>query len=346
MQIRKNKRESNIELLRFIAMMMVLAVHANFFAIGTPSTINCSEHFDNAAARIIFESMSIVCVDVFILISGWFGIKSSMRGFSNFVFQCLFFLIGIYVVVVIIGIRDLSIKGLAECLVLTKSNWFIKAYIGLYLLSPVLNSFVEKADKLTFRNVLVAFFIFQTIYGWISNAAVFFEMGYSTISFIGLYLLARYVRIHESQMTNMPSFFYILIYLFFSFILSFISFGGIYFDFIVISARMYSYINPIVILSVLSLLLFFNSLCVKSRVINWFAASSFAVFLLHSNPNILQNYFVRYVKIIYNQFDGFLCLTILLVFISFIAIIAVLIDQIRIVIWRRVFLKYIFKSQK
>ena len=192
----KKERLSNIELLRLLAMFLVLVVHADFFSLGTPTQEDVISTPASAFFRFFFESLSIVCVNVFVLISGWFGIRPSAKGFCNFIFQCLFFLVGIYIVVLIFGLTSLSAKGIAGCLVLLKWNWFIKAYMGLYILSPVLNTFINNTEKKTFKKVLISFFAFQTIYSWVSDGAAFFENGYSTLSFMGLYLLARYTKIY------------------------------------------------------------------------------------------------------------------------------------------------------
>lgn len=197
-------RMSNIELLRFVAMILVLVVHANFFALGSPTQQDVQVNPASALTRMVFQSFAIVCVNVFVLISGWFGIHPSVKGFSNFVFQCLFFLCGIYFVMWGVGLVPLTLKGLAGCFVLLNWNWFIKAYIGLYILAPVLNAFVEKSTQRQFLYVLISFFTFQTIYSWVSNGAVFFEGGYSTMSFIGLYLLARYINVYKPRILFYP----------------------------------------------------------------------------------------------------------------------------------------------
>ena len=85
------ERLSNIELLRIVAMLFVLIVHSDFVALGTPSTNDCMESGIASFTRIFLETLSYVCVNVFVLISGWFGIKPSKKGFCNFIFQCFFF---------------------------------------------------------------------------------------------------------------------------------------------------------------------------------------------------------------------------------------------------------------
>lgn len=44
--------------------------------------------------------------------------------------------------------------------------------------------------------VLICFFTFQTFYACFTTSATFIDRGYSTFSFIGLYLLARYIRLY------------------------------------------------------------------------------------------------------------------------------------------------------
>jgi surface polysaccharide O-acyltransferase-like enzyme len=197
----KKERQSNIELLRIIAMFLVMVVHANVFSLGLPTYYEYSNAPISSFTRILIESLAIVSVNVFVLISGWFGIHPSLKGFAKFIFQCLFFSIGIYLISVIVNHSSLSMKGLAECLFLTQKQWFIKAYIALYILSPILNVFVEQASKQQLRKTILFFYAFQTIYGF-TNAAAFIVYGYSTFSFIGLYLLARYVNTYYTACCN------------------------------------------------------------------------------------------------------------------------------------------------
>ena len=167
------ERESNMELLRIVAMFLVLVVHSDFFSLGIPTQDLCNTSPIFAWGQFFFQSISIVCVNVFILISGWFGIRPRWRSFLNFIFQCLFFSCGIYVVCLIAGLSDFSLNGLSQCLFLTDLYWFIIAYIGLYIYAPVINTFVENVDSKTLRNFLLMFFAFQTLYAWFSNGASF-----------------------------------------------------------------------------------------------------------------------------------------------------------------------------
>lgn len=83
-------RQSSYELLRIIAMFFVLVVHSDFLAIGVPSSENLNNNAIPTLTRIGFESISIISVNLFVLISGWFGIRFSLKGLAKLLFQCLF----------------------------------------------------------------------------------------------------------------------------------------------------------------------------------------------------------------------------------------------------------------
>lgn len=324
-------------MLRILAMFLVLVVHADFFSLGSPTQLESQTSPVSSFLSFFTEELSIVCVDVFVLISGWFGIKPKVKGFCNFLFQCFFFYVGLYALLLLTGVSEFSIKGFASCLVLTKHGWFIKSYIGLYILSPILNMFIEHSSKKQFEITLISFFVFQSIFGWFSEATNFIVGGYSTFSFIGLYLLARYVRLYPCQLSQFKPRADLLIY--FSIVLasSIIMFSAV--SFVPrfgasIAGRFTSYVSPTVIISSLYLLLFFSKLNVQSRVVNWFAASSFAVYLLHTNPEILDRFFKSGIVYLHDSFStpAFVGITFFVLIAIF--IVAVLIDQIRIALWK------------
>lgn len=197
--ITRGPRQSNFELLRLFAMFLVLIVHSDFWTLGRPTIANLEDMPIQSLTKVFFESISVVCVNCFILISGWFGIRPTLRGLSNFIFQCLYFIIGCYTVRLIIFGGGVTINGIMQCLLLTPNSWFIHSYIGLYILSPVLNEFLNKASQKTIRIFLIIFFLYQSTYGWF-NGAQYFMLGYSAISFAGLYLLAGYVKRYPNRL--------------------------------------------------------------------------------------------------------------------------------------------------
>lgn len=271
-------RDSNMELLRIVATLLILVVHANYFSQGSPQWECFTQNTYYSIWMVLCQSLSIVCVNLFVLISGWFGIKPRLKGFFNFIFQCLFYSTAIYITALLCEFSDLTIKGIAQVLYATKLGWFIKAYIGLYILSPVLNLFIEHSSKRVYEIVLIVFFIFQSTYGWLGNA-YFFNEGYSTHSFIGLYLLARYIRIYKPRFSQLPKSIDLLTYIGISLIVTTLivslpiigeGWGNLARVAKAIYNRhhyLFDYLAPTVIISSVALLLFFSKLNIQSKLI-------------------------------------------------------------------------------
>ena len=93
-KLQKAPRQMNVELLRVVCMMMVLALHANFYPFGMPDKHECLHVALPSFTRCWIEMMTIVAVDVFVMISGWFGLNARRRSYTSFIFTALFFSIG------------------------------------------------------------------------------------------------------------------------------------------------------------------------------------------------------------------------------------------------------------
>lgn len=328
-------RESNFELLRILAMFMVLVIHANFISLPRPTALVLSAAPVATGFRFLIEFIGLMGVNVFILISGWFGIKPDARKVLKFVFPVLFFWLGGYLVCLLTGWASLSWKGILECFALTRWDWFIKAYAVLMILAPVLNAFADHATERQLRNTVIAFFLFQSTYGWFGGASRFFVDGYGALSLIGLYLLARYARIIHGKGRRTPFDFPrqvdLLIFLttvILNTILSLVFIGHTR-----ILNGLLAYCNPLNILGALYLLLFFSKLKMKqSRCINWLGASNFAVYLLHSQVDI-RVIFNKIVVSLDETFQGVAAVGMIFLFLLATFFISILLDQVRIWIW-------------
>lgn len=335
----KSLRLSNFELLRVLAMLMVLAIHADFISLGRPTCDDLVSAPLNVWTRLAVEMAGIVAVDVFVLISGWFGIRASVRGLCRYLFTCLFFCIGVNVVMWTCGLPSLHDETLHMIRDKIEFNWFVIAYLLLYILAPVLNTFVTTATRRTQRRVLLAFFAVQTLYGWLTNTAGYFYFGYSPLSFVGLYLLARYAAVFRPRWSRGKATTYFALYAAFTAVQTIggvvalkitsmgVNIGGPAID------RLGAYNNPLVIASSVALLLGFRELHFRSRLVNWLGASSFAVFLLHSHPALFGK-FKQIVEYIYNIYSGWGFWLRLTAFLLLVYALAVLVDQIRIRLWR------------
>lgn len=331
-----SSRLSSFELLRVLAMLMVLAIHADFLALGRPSAHEALTLPLNVGTRLLVEMAGIVAVNVFVLISGWFGIRASVRGFCRLLFTCLFFSVGVGIVALASGLQPWPGTHCGAWLLLFGFNWFVKAYMLLYIVAPVLNAFVAHATRRTQQRVLIAFFALQTTLGWITSSADYFSLGYSPVSFIGLYLLARYVAVFRPRWSRWRGRTYAGIYVAVTLWQTAVSYFCVAADHPMLFDRQVAYIHPLTIIAALCLLLAFGRLHLRSRVVNVLAGSSFAVFLLHVHHALLGPVYIRTVEWIYNGYSGGVFLLLVSAFIIGVYLLAVLIDQLRIFLWRYV----------
>lgn len=322
------QRQSNIELLRIVAMFLVLVVHADFLALDAPTFDEMNTQPLPSVIRVFIQSCAIVCVNVFVLISGWFGIRPNVKSVSKFLFQCFFFLFFLY----LISFWDMG--GLSVDYFFMKGDyWFVMAYLGLLIIVPLMNAFIEKASKKQMLVLLLGFYIFQTFYGWVIFSADFIMNGYSTFSFIGLYMLGRYVRLYPSQYTELNSLKCLGIYFLINIFLTIISVLLIVCDQISYMQKMVtSYVNPFTVLASLYLLLGFTKMRFEFKLVNWIAASSFAVYLLHCNRYVFGEY-LSICGYMYQEYSGIVYLMLMFFILSAVFLLAVLIDKIRIFFW-------------
>lgn len=187
-------RQSNFELLRIVAMFMVMMLHVNFLALGKPSVEDTGSAPLATFTRILFEVMSVGSVDLFVLISGWFGIKANRKSLFTFIFQVVFVIYSVSIVCLLLN-KDNSLGGGKIVEIITCRSWFVQAYLGLYLLSPALNLLVEKSKHLH-KMMLIGWLSFEFVYDFASPDPRLFDGGYSTLHFVALYLLARYIKLY------------------------------------------------------------------------------------------------------------------------------------------------------
>ncbi len=316
------QRQSGVELLRIIAIFMVLAGHANARVLGLPLPSDFVSSTSSSVVRMLLSSVVVAGVDIFVMISGWFGIHAKPRGLAKLLFQVFFLLWGIYVVFLLTGNATLNAHDIKVCLTLTEEYWFVMAYIGLYVLSPVLNAFVEKASKREFQMVLAGFYVFQCYYCWLSGTVDYFS-GYSVTFLCGLYLTARYFRLYPVEVIASHGTAVFLACLFVVTAVSGVAmarFGN--------GARMLRYDNPLIIISSLGLLSTFARMRFHSRVVNSLATACFAVYIIHFDP-LVFHYFAMAVRWIYQSTSGLLAVAEIGAFLVAVFLACWLVDRVR-----------------
>lgn len=316
-------RLSNFELLRLLCMLMVLNLHSFSGWLHGSGVCQAFDFFR--------ESTSICAVDCFVLISGYFGIKWKFKSFFNLVFQIFFYSVGIYLVVVAIGFVNWNIKQFfLRFACLSVSSWgFVVSYVILYFCSPVLNAFAERQSAKSLFWYIIIFILALNIVSFTASSAFTYAM---------VYLIGRLLRKVKIEEFRMPASVYYWLTTFFIFIIVyFVLFKMLHItnaDIILkrpVGSLGYDYAAPLVILQAIALFAVFAKMNFSSRIINWCASSSFAIFLIHMHPTIKQIGYLSFVQRLYD-YPFLEHAVLLIVFILCVFCGSILIDKIRIVV--------------
>ena len=214
----EKKREVNYELLRIVAMLMIVTVHylskGNVLKPLSDAELNGA---DKAAWFV--EALCMGCVDLYILISGYFGCRSKFRLSKVMcLWGCtIFYSVGITVILGICGmvpiggnyvsLTQMSVYDWVNVVfpVTTEEYWFITSYIIFYLISPFINAGIEKLDKKNFGRILVILIVILSVAKSILPVKIPFDRcGYDVLWFICLYLLGAYIKIHGFPLMKRP----------------------------------------------------------------------------------------------------------------------------------------------
>ena len=281
--------------------------------------------------------ISTTGVGIFIAISGWYGIRFRKEGLAKYLYLVAFTLWAIYGAVIVCDITSFNFEGIKISMGLYHGYWFIMGYLGLYLISPILNSFIDHASRKEYQIVLLSYFLFQAYCSWLSGWYDYYN-GYSIFLFAGIYLTAAYLRRYPVDWMDKyaPQLWVATILL--MTVIAYLSLWGLGF-----AGRQIRDDNPLAIIASILLVITFSKLKFQNRLVNWLAASCFAVYLIHYSPYVYP-YLIQLVQYVYAQYDGVTYTVILLLLLCGIYIGCTLIDQIRIFSWN-ILQKIVYKNR-
>lgn len=283
--IEKTQRESNIELLRIILMLMIIGYH--LLVHGAQMTGSNHYIFNESSVVYVFlKSFLVIAVNCFVFISGFYRINFKVYPFLNMVLQAIFYAFAITYLVDMLSLQEISLKNyLAAFLsVYLGTWWFLTAYLALYLLSPLLNAAVDSLNRKQFLFILVSLTLINSVgessFGVASIVGT--NRGFSLLSFIHIYLIAQFIRkyVHLDKLKKYSSAVYIasslLLFLLAFFSITELSQFGV--------RSIYAYNNPLVLIAAIAFFFFFKSIRLRSGLINSISPYVLGVYLFHDHP--------------------------------------------------------------
>lgn len=192
----KRGRQSNFELFRILSAFLIImhhyAIHSTWhFEEGT---INKQIFLD------IVGSVGKFGVNCFLLISGYFLVKTSFKPKKIFLlwFEVFFYSVGIFLVMVfyskeapILDWKNLITVGMP---ITFNQYWFVSYYVLFYCLAPIMNILVKHMVRRQHIFILLILFVFLSIKPVIMTLNGMHSNTENGLWFLFVYLIAAYIR--------------------------------------------------------------------------------------------------------------------------------------------------------
>lgn len=299
----KTKRLANFELLRIIAMAMVIALHYISRGIVAPKL-----SVDGSVYNHIWWLVLAFCnvsVNVYVLISGYFLVDAEwhVNKVIRLIAQVLFYSILVGIIVSKVMSIPLSFDNILTIILPIEYEhyWFATAYVIMYMLAPVLSIAVNQLPKKQLTTVIVLLlFIFSIPKSLNPYLIPTDSYGYDFGWFICLFLIAGYIKKYGIKLfdTKVKS---IALYI-----------SGVVLNFLVCAATAYivrtrgkleyymdmtyAYNYILVLFSSVAFFYIFTHINIKegkfANIVCKIAPYTFGVYLLHENVVLRDNWTV------------------------------------------------------
>ena len=198
--IGENKRQLNFEILRIIAMCMIITMHYLTKGLNVPKLSEDLSLF-NMLWWLIY-AFSVGAVNIYVLISGYFLADSRWRIDKVFSLYLTVWLYSVLVPLTLdaLGIVDLGRLSLGDWQQLLlpieyEHYWFATAYVMMYILSPVLAIAVRSLNRELLRGVIAGLVVLFSVLKSINPYLIPWDKyGNDVLWFIVLFMIAGYIR--------------------------------------------------------------------------------------------------------------------------------------------------------
>lgn len=290
----KPQRNSVIELLRILCILMVIAGHYYAHGIAYAMAPFALETFSPRILVLQLISFGAdIANDIFIIITGYYMINSTVKGkrIIKLIAEMLFYAGIIALVFHVTGLKDFTAESLKEVLLpfWSGESWFVTCYILLCLLIPFLNPFLKNLDQKAFVKLLVILFALRFVTP-LFDTKTFWSTKHGLEQFIFLYFIGAYIHLHGFKAKVLQNkwtwriLLLITIALWAGTVICTAALGIRNQDNMLIADTTKYY--PIFSIMI-STILFVTALGIRpfhSRIINTLSASVLGVYLIHDNP--------------------------------------------------------------
>lgn len=297
--LRARERETGIDILRIVAMLMVVMQHCLLH--GTLLNHGTDAH------RIITDTVYTFCriaVNVYAAITGYVCIKSKFRLGRILLLYLQVFFYSAVLLSAVCAIQNVSMGEWVYKRFFPISNgtyWYFTSYFCVALLIPFLNAGLNHLNKAQHRLlILVCGILFSliSIGGSLlsKNDPMRAGSGYSAIWLIVMYVMGAYIKLYPEDIKKKYA--YLTVYFGCMIISALLRRGAVLISTSEVSYTSYpvSYVSPLMYIGTFCLVAFFSKVKLPKwrpglkKFIAYASTLTFGVYLIHDNPFIREYY--------------------------------------------------------
>lgn len=270
-------RNSNFELLRIIAMIFIVIWHISVHAQrGEPPSHD------------YVSAITTTGVNLFVLISGYFGIKLKWENLLNILSIVIFYYVAQFIAeIFIFKITPTAGHFINIIAPISRSPWwFMTCYIVLTLISPGLNIIKNNATDKQYKLIVATLVFLSCFSGFIFTNEFTNPDGYNLFHFVTLYFIGDAIKRFEIAQRFKTYQFYGMY---------FVSTIAL-FAYIILISKNIKYNNPFLMVAAVSFFCIFSKVKLKSKKINAIATFMLPIYLLQDSPFGFKTYKYLYSK--------------------------------------------------
>lgn len=290
----RRHRNSNLELMRIILMLLVIAHHYVVNS-GVSSNWTAGVYTSNAALLIFYGMWGKICINSFVMITGYFMCKSRLTWMKVFKLIAEVYFWKLILTFVFAFSGCMGLKDIVSGLVFPFRDiggGFTASFIAMYLFIPFINRLLFALDKKSLLKLIgLLLFLFTFCTTFLASTTAFYEVGW----YMTLYLVAAYIRLYPARwmgdhksatlflvacvLTSVASVAFLML------ASSVLGLGDHAYYFVVDSGKIMAALTGCAIF------LFFNTLEIGYiPAINKIASTVFGVLLIHTNSDAMRKW--------------------------------------------------------
>lgn len=269
-----NQRNSSFELLRIFSQVFIVLYHICYIWQGK-----------EYSSQPFFQAVSIplhIGVVVFVLLSGYFTIKLKASGLVKLL--GIFFIYCLPEVIYSVATAKDTLHTIRSLMFFSNSHfWFVKTYLYLFLVSPMINLWLNNASERQ-RWYMVAVFGFVSCYMAMTKGDASMSNGKNLTNFIYFYLVGNQLYYYKDRWMTVKTGTLLLFYIAFSCLImavEYYTYGNVIGK--IVKSLSFPYHSPLILVGAVLFFMISGKQHIQSRFINYVASSSLAIYLIHAN---------------------------------------------------------------